>query len=338
MRILFRILLALSLSLLTQLPALASGPNQAPEHFAGKSRQNKDRKVFGAYVAQKMADAFDGKLAAMYPCGNKPAYYCQGLMVTAFESDSTYWMDPKTGRISFTYFRQDIATPLFGDAGLVLWPQAYLDHDFPMVGQDHQAFKPVYRCAFPTDGDTDLRSNAGCGAQTYQGQQVPDTGPCATLGITTGQQWLDKYGPIPGAICGFGLNPADGSDQRGMDAMIQADVIMQKTGKPPIMEWNEVVMAPWPSYAPGRIPLMAFFLLTDQGQEAQPRTSKQAPKAARRHESLSAAQQQQKRYYDLTHIFVPIIEISEASPKAVFMYWDWDQAPSIPNTVTTMPQ
>ncbi|AOB33009.1 hypothetical protein AKI39_23070 [Bordetella sp. H567] len=109
MKTLFRILLALSL--LTQPPAFAGSPSPGPGHTAEKSRQNKNRKVFGAYVAGKMADAFDGKLAAMYPCGNKPANYCQGLMVTAFESDDPYWMEPKTARISFTYFRQDIATP-----------------------------------------------------------------------------------------------------------------------------------------------------------------------------------------------------------------------------------
>lgn len=334
MKTLFQVLLALSL--LAQSPAYADSPGGAREHASGKSRQNKDRKVFGAYVARKMADAFDGKLAAMYPCGTKPANYCQGLMVTAFETDTAYWMDPKTDKIAFTYFRQDIATPLYGKAGLVLWPQAYLDHDFPMVGQDHQSFKPVYRCVFPTDGDSNSRSDTGCGARVYyRGGAIPDTAPCATLGITTGRQWVDKYQGVAWNICGFGLNPADGSDRRGMQAMIDAAVILQKTGVQQQYPWNEVVMAPWPSYAPGRIPLMAFFWLPDPG--AQTGTSRQRT-ASQTYQFLTAAQQQQKRYYDLAKIFVPIIQISQANANATFTYVDGDQAAGIPAIVTTMPQ
>ncbi|AOB33010.1 hypothetical protein AKI39_23075 [Bordetella sp. H567] len=220
-----------------------------------------------------------------------------------------------------------------------------------MVGQDHQAFKPNYRCAYPTDGDTDIRSNSGCGAQILDGKIVPDTAPCASLGITTGQQWIDKYGAIPGSICGFALNPANGSDRRGMEAMIQADAAILKIGSPVLMPWNEVVMRPWPSYAPARIPLMAFFFVPykqearSAAHEARPGAREKASTPGTQHERgparhypLSFTQQQQKRYYDLTKIFVPLIEISEASPNAVFTYQDSDQAAGIPGIVTTMPQ
>ena len=119
-----------------------------------------------------------------------------------------------------------------------------------------------------------------------------------------------------------------------MSVVIQVDRILQKTGAQGF-PWNEIVMAPWPSYAPSRIPLMAFFWIPGQDTKAP---ESQAARERRLYQSLSATQKQQKRYYDLTRIFVPIIEISEASPKAAFTYRDEDQAPGIPNIVTTMPQ
>jgi hypothetical protein len=230
----------------------AYAANDVPQlHQAmGKTVQNVDRSAFGQYVQARISEAFEGKVPTRYLCGDKPAYYCRGLMVTAFENDATYWMDPTTKKLSFTYA--------------------------------------------PT----------------------PDTGPCAGLGITTAQQGVDKYQNAGPNICGFALNAADGSDRRSMHLMVESAALMQQKGGFLLFPWNEVVLGPWPSYAPGRIPLMAFFSL----------------------QSLSTAQMQQKRYYDLTKIFVPIIEISEASPAAVFTYRDENQAAGIPNSVTVFPQ
>ncbi|AJC22581.1 hypothetical protein [Pandoraea pulmonicola] len=321
MKIIFQVLL--TLSLFGQVSVYAA---DSPTF---KSMRNVDRNIFGKYVEGRMSEAFDGRLATIYPCGDRPAYYCQGLMVTAFEANSTYWMDPKTKRLSYTYFRKDIATPLYGSAGLALWPQASVDHDFPKNGPNQQAFTPVYRCAFPNDGNTDSRSDNGCGEIANE----VDSAPCASLGITTAQQWLDKYGNlVDWDFCGFTLNHADGSDKTGMDVVIQIDATLKRLGKFISFPWNEIVAEPWPSNEAGRIPLMAFFSLPDPG------STKTHSASLSHRASLATAQAQQKKYYDLTNIFVPIIEISSASATAIFVYRDEDQAPGIPDLVTVFPQ
>ncbi|CAM3765159.1 hypothetical protein BOSP111201_24335 [Bordetella sputigena] len=327
------------------LTSLLSGPSFAyaaagasvPGGASFTSRQGVDRQAFGQYVAGKMSLAFDGSLADIYPCGNRAVYYCQGLMVTAFEDgESTYWMDPETRRLSFTYFRKDIATELFGDAGLVLWPQAYVDHEFP-AGDPSHPFDPAYRCAYPLDGDTDQRLDNGCGQliTTYHPLNAnPDTAPCASLGIATAQQWLNKYGVQGGTMfCGFTLGSLVDA-KGGMDAMTQVAAALQNHG-PFLYPWNEVVLGPWPSAQAGRIPLMAFFILLQNRNSAG---SGASTTSSRDEQPLVIAQAQQKRYYDLTNIFVPIIVISQANSQAVFGYIDGDQAAGLPELVTVFPQ
>jgi hypothetical protein len=329
MRALFFILLA---SLLSGQPiAHAAAGVSVDDTRPYTSRQGIDRQAYGQSVAKKMATAFDGSLANLYSCRNRPVYYCQGLMVTAFEDgESTYWMDPKTQRLSFTYFRKDIATQLYGDAGLVLWPQAYLDHELP-PSNPIGPFHPAYRCAYPLDGETDHRLDNGCGELNAN----PDTAPCESLGITTAQQWLDKYGYGGGLIfCGFTLDSSIAEAKSGMDAMTQVAAALQQHGGPFLLPWNEVVLGPWPSARAARIPLMAFFILLQNGNQAKGA----ARTASQDDQSLVIAQAQQKRYYDLTNIFVPIISISQANSEAVFGYVDGDQASGIPEYVTVMPE
>ncbi len=78
--------------------------------------------------------------------------------------------------------------------------------------------KSVYRCVFPTDGVFEsLAMMMGCAARRvyclrWRRRSWTLAPPCATLGITTGRQWADMgHQGVAWNICGFGLNPADGS-------------------------------------------------------------------------------------------------------------------------------
>ncbi|WP_157122397.1 hypothetical protein [Bordetella flabilis] len=306
---------------------------QAAAHGADISR-TQNRKDFGHFVQERMTAAFDRELSTTFPCGDRPAYYCGGLMVTAFEQDSLYWTEPNITKLSFTYFRTDIATELFGAAGLALWPKAYVDNIFPPYPPGHPPYTAFYRCAFPIDGLTVQRDDAGCGERYVDDQPVPNTAPCGTIGITTAQQWLAKYHGTQTNFCGFALIPGQSTAKQNMDTVIEIARVLQQKQSELLLPWNEVVAGPWRGYDAGRIPVMAFFSVADNSVTALVRNPKQTVPG----KNLNDAQTQQKWYFDLTKIFVPIVEISAANEGAVFTYRDEDQAAGIPDVVTVFPR
>jgi hypothetical protein len=319
-------------------PSHAAGERVVLEKSGTKTESNTNRQNFGKFIEGKMKDAFDGRLASIYPCGDRPVFYCQGLMVSAFEQPTLYWMDPGTPRISFTYFRKDIATALYGPAGFVLWPWAYVENLLPK--SQPGPFHPVYRCAFPLDGWTVSRTDNGCGELIRNNEPSPDSAPCSTVGVTTAQQWVDKYlrstSAHGGNFCGFSLLPGKQTAVQGINLMVETALLLKKIGGiQPSFPWNEVVMAPWRSASPRRLPLMAFFVIPEGSQKVLAPRAKQVGNYAT---ALDLARAQQKQYYDLSDIFVPIVSLSADNDTAVFTYRDEDQAAGIPNVVNVYPR
>jgi hypothetical protein len=80
---------------------------------------------------------------------------------------------------------------------------------------------------------------------------------------------------------------------------------------------------------------MAFFVIPEGSQKVLAPRAKQVGNYAT---ALDLARAQQKQYYDLSDIFVPIVSLSADNDTAVFTYRDEDQAAGIPNVVNVYPR
>lgn len=286
-----------------------------------------DRDTYGTQLVNRIiTPAYYAKFVDL-ACGTLQ-YDCNGIMLSAFEEDSPYWMSPTptAGKFSMTYFQRDTTwakgIAIYGTGGFMLWPQALLRS---YGGTKGNLFNPIYRCIFPGDGGTDDRSDNGCGE--LRGDA--DSAPCQSLGILNAKSWIQEYGTSYETICGFTLGKSPRGDSNIFVAVREiqqtlAEQYLISRGKP-FPAWDEVILKPWDSYAPSRIPLLAFFhisdpsLLTAIGGD------------------LQSVQHQQTAYYEATRIFVPIIQISGSAWDNIhFNYIADQQAPGIPNAVQTL--
>lgn len=310
-------------------------------HEAWATITVQSRSVWGATTAYHLTQ-FYRKQQGFTICPQKPDYYCNGLMVTAFENGSSpYWMHPNDDeRLSFTYIRKDIPTTIFDNAGIILLPQIFIDMDISK-GYVEKPFNLGIRCAYPKDAVTTLRSNRGCGG--FDG--FAETNECQSLGVTTSEQWVSNYPKDPDAgryqsdFCGFALEGYSDSERR---LYFLANIEVQKylsinypgMGSP----WNEIVFNDWGENKPERIPLMAFFYVANGNLHSLTEGIKQQKTFPTGGEAKRIAQKQQSAYYQATGIFVPLISISGNTELISFSYLDSDQADNIPKAVNVLPE
>ncbi|WPX63206.1 hypothetical protein [Pseudomonas sp. MH10] len=144
-------------------------------------------------------------------------------------------------------------------------------------------------CFFPIDGSSDNRPDRGCGSFPNK----PHSQSCNLQGVYTGEQWASHYnqygehaaGGIGG--CSFdvrdSLNSAAGPNfYQGMRG---GRLISPKAFEKP----NDLKHQVWAQNIPSTLPIEAFFYVVPAG--------------------LAGAQYDQKRFYDLTHIALPIISM-----------------------------
>lgn len=271
-------------------------------------------------------------------CNGKPDYYCNGVMVSAFEHDKDpYWTSstPAAGKLSLTYFRKDIKGPLWGDSGFILWPEGVLKQYIGTVGKVENAFKPIYRCIFPLNGNTDERLDHGCGPLKNDTTPPPNSQMCQSQGIITAEKYIDNYLVNPGkhAPCGFALDISSVDDENILNENIK--IIKYAKDKLPFNIWNEVIMKPWENDEHQHIPLMAFFYVAPDSLKDL------VVKNRNTHNDLAAlslAKYQQKYYYNLTGIFAPIFKISQLNNSVVFLFDRNEQDESIPEIVNAFPE
>lgn len=295
-----------------------------------------DRAVWGAQTRFALNRAFNNEVNADI-CMGKPDYYCNGLMVSAFEmGDDDYWMHLGLDKkLSFTYFRTDIATSFYGPVGYILFPQNKLDVAMSK-GWTQNSFPAQYRCAFPVDALTTSRDDNGCGKLNILPE---DSGPCQLQGITTAAQWLDKFGYKTSdaktlaniASCGFTLEGYSEQDKKQYFS-VNTEIQHILLAKNPDAKnaWNEIVAAAWPTDNPPDVPVIAFFYVQggSQGALVQNENHKNIKKYSEE-EALALAQKQQLTYYTTTNIFIPIVKISGPRSSAVFTYADDEQSKDI---------
>jgi len=257
------------------------------------------------------------------PCDkadDKAAYLCTGIIFRGTrpgEAKHVWWPEDKSistssvshGGVSFSYMRSDIPTP----SGAYWYPNGYTL--YPQLGKyaaPASKIKLDVLCAYPMDGSTDSRANAGCGTR-------PDfaisSKACDEQGIKTAAQWMNKY-PTPNKaiICGFNMKS---QTKAAFEPVLE---IMRTRGKesgPGMPSYDELRIKTWPANdATSKVfPIESFFY------------------AAGNATGLKNARGDQADFYHSTGQFVPIIKITfptTRSGKFDFTYEPADQNVPVP--------
>lgn len=239
--------------------------------------------------------------------GNAPAFLCSGLLIRGTVASSEYhsW-DPSpdsitSGGVSFSWLRKDskFNKLAYGYVnGYILFPQQYAP----------QGKIPLsVLCAFPIDGATDQRTDAGCGEYTGHSESVA----CQTQNIDTADEWYQhyiKYNSSHASQCGFGL---DSRYSNISDAFNQTILSMAKISSESFNTQNEARIATWAQGIPGQLPMQAFFYLKGSAS------------------GLQGAQYDQKDFYQQSSgTVLPIVSVTlPSSPEqdVVFAYSASDQ-------------
>ncbi len=243
-------------------------------------------------------------------CGsaNRPAFLCSGIVLrgTSHSENKPYdaW-DPsdtaiRVGGTSFSYLRSDFNMKRLAfdyDKGYVFVP--YMDTPVNKL-------KIEVLCFFPIDGQSDYRSNKGCGAHK---DQPAISVPCGLQNIHTAEQWRDHYVRYPQSKqrCGFDVSKTSSTPTAAAfyQALLTGPLIFPTGFDKP----NDTKLATWPTGIPDQLPIEAFIYTLNTG--------------------IVSVQHDQKRFHDLTGIVLPIIKLTLPGTfqgQATFEYRDADQA------------
>jgi hypothetical protein len=196
----------------------------------------------GEALVRRLNDRYDD--TAGICADGRPAYYCNGVLVQGVRHSATehFWNADAVGQrnntMSFSYIRRDEATTnLYLPYGYII-RELRVPADQPMV----------VRCFYPTNGSTNDMVNDGCG-----GSSLGYDGPCAAQGVTTAQGWVDHY-TAHGATRSCSFAASAQAFKTGVDAKV-------------LYRWsqfNEAVLAVWPQNIPERLPIEAFFWVSNR--------------------------------------------------------------------------
>lgn len=268
----------------------------------------------------------------------KPAYYCNGVMVSAFEKGKDlYWMSshPVDGKISLTFYRNDVAGKLWGDSGFIIWPEGVLNRYIGTVGKVYKAFKPTFWCTYPSNGNTEQRSDFGCGPFKKDTSESPNSTPCQSQGITSAEQYIQDYLNPPGKnyFCGFALNVNEKADKDIFEENVKVMKYIKDEFN--LNLWNETIMKPWDNEEHQHIPLMAFFYVSSASVDALVKNDGFIHNEIT---PMELAQYHQEKYYELTGIFVPIVKIFNSDNKVHFEFNRDEQSKQIPEIINAFPE
>jgi len=256
-------------------------------------------------------------------CGDatKPAFMCSGVTLRATTPSTAYAfysVSPASvarGGISASYLRKDAKFEKMAfsmTSGFIF--DTILDNP-----ADHVDYKAL--CAFPIDGATDRRTTlAGCGDYVLDGNTgVAKEDYCDRMGITTAEQWIDRYydsagrtKPNVGHLCAFNVGATNPKAAQAFYENIRAQAVLatrkRKFNGGQFQE-NEIVLTPWKADAPRSPSILASFHIGEAG--------------------LAGARLSQIQWYQATKQALPAISIklpSAATEDAAFSYNAADQA------------
>ncbi|MDZ4021199.1 DUF2599 domain-containing protein [Pseudomonas sichuanensis] len=244
-----------------------------------------------------------------------PGFLCSGVVLRGTEPAArdglynTWDADAPTrlnDAVSYAFLRSDANFKRLTkdhQSGYILYPIMEL-----------QAPKHRYEvlCAYPVDGGTAERSEAGCG--TFAQAADPSIGrSCHTQGILDGRAWVTHYEQSTQGdnrnACGFAVN--DALNQQAVsnfNAALQA----MRNKRSLFFRESELRIKDWSASTPvAQLPIESFFYIA--GNER----------------GLANARLEQHRYFRQSNIWVPIIAVTlpqSRSAKAQFVCQSSDQA------------
>ncbi|MGH8420075.1 MAG: halovibrin HvnA [Pseudomonas sp.] len=246
-------------------------------------------------------------------CGkdSMPAFLCSGIILRGTRPSTEYdaWNPSPTavrvGGVSFSYLRSDYNFRRLAftyNNGFILTP---------FLSAAPEKYHMQVLCFFPVDGASDNRSDFGCGPNTVY---PVESQPCDRQGITTGEQYRDHFNRRPDSYewrCGF--NVQDSANNAAGPAFYQGMRGGRMVAPYSFEIPNDLKHAVWPQNIPAQLPIEAFFYTQSGGR--------------------AGAQYDQKRFYELTRIPLPVISVqlpTVVTGTATFQYLPADQAITVP--------
>lgn len=231
--------------------------------------------------------------------GDKPAYYCNGVIIRATQNGNYDPWNPAPsaidlGGVSFAYMRLDAKiTDLYHNSGFI----------FSSQNDAIAANKPVdYVCIYANDAGTLVgdRRDKGCGIRV-RSLSAADLSSCAAVNVRTLAQWITYSTPLPAPSYQCSLSTQD-------PAQFQVSIEARATGIHS-RDWNEMMVATWPQDSGNKLPLEAFFWKTS------------APG------SVEEARTYQTKFKNKTGLWVPVLRLDFTQINAKpFSYNAADQA------------
>jgi hypothetical protein len=239
----------------------------------------------------------------------RPAFLCSGILLrgTATADGFDVW-DPsptavRVGGTSFSFVRSDYKMKRLAmgyKKGLIF---------YPVLKTPPNKLKIPVLCFFPVDGDSDHRSDKGCGGISGYASTVA----CASQGIDTPEKWAGNYQQYASeshnrrGVCSFDVRDslAGPNFVKGMQA---GRLVTPRAFDIP----NDVKMETWEKGAAAVLPIEAFFYVIVGSSSG-----------------LTEVQKDQLRFKEVTGESIPIIKVTMPATldeKVTFAFQAQDQA------------
>lgn len=239
---------------------------------------------------------------------SQPLYKCSGIIIRGIgkcrHGVKYAWSlkpsDKEKNSFAMAFLRSDQRFSTLGrgyDAGFII---------FPHLSTPPQKNAPKVLCAFPISGQTDFRSDHGCGQRTKD-----DTGisqPCEYQNITNFEQWLTHYNRIinsddprlQNTQCGFDMTNESNAAQN-FDVVLKANTELHKNAE--YAFWSgELRVEGWDKGNTKQLPIEAFFYFVDSKN------------------GLAIAMKYQHDFFTLSSEMVPIVGIRLPSASNADIY------------------
>lgn len=235
------------------------------------------------------------------PGDQRPAFLCSGIIIRTAVPGNTWnvWdvspEDEKSGGVSFSYLRRDVKVGELGGvnaSGFTIFP-LYGAYNAPVKKHVMQVM-----CSFVVDGWSNFRDLNGCG-ETSVGVRSRE---CQDQGITTADEWVSSYMAAPQGSnaalwqCAWDVHTHSKylTGQAFYESIKARTLLRQRSGGWVFRDRNELRVEKWSGVAPADLPIQSFFYVDAEGGTGA---------------GLFYAQVSQKRYKDLTGIFIPIVRV-----------------------------
>ncbi|PHN32786.1 hypothetical protein [Pseudomonas sp. ICMP 561] len=200
-----------------------------------------------------VVDAMNARYSDIRPVcpNNKPAYYCNGVVIRSTINDAYDPWNPSPkavllGGVSFSYMRKDADVKnLYHNSGFT-----FLSQNDAIAANRAQE----YLCIYANDAGTlvGVRPAKGCGLKTER-NLAGDLSTCSGVGVRTLAQWNAYTNPLPKPAYQCSLSTQD-------PAQFQISIDARKNTAPNVWRrWNEIMIATWAQDIGHRLPIESFF-------------------------------------------------------------------------------